>query len=235
MLNESKCRTNPRRWKKEIRRFWGRRRAKRSGVGRVLRSSRLDPERGHADPITPADILNVCTCGLWCCLQPLSCLAGPHQPRGSGSLLLLLLVLHHYRPHAFPETSWAQPLGGPRWLSHVPAAAAAAGGGGDILKRVTQAVTGRGHFLCFLSLKRLMRSEAGADSAFVFFERQKKKNFHVYKHSFVVVVVSSKFSVMSQRAFLEPVREQAEYKGLTFLISLEFADRLQTQNLNSAY
>lgn len=64
---------------------------------------------------------------------------------------------------------------------------------------------------------------------------KKKKNFHVYKRSFVVVVVSSKFSVMSQRAFLEPVREQAESKGLTFLISLEFADRLQTQNLNSAY
>lgn len=63
---------------------------------------------------------------------------------------------------------------------------------------------------------------------------KKKKNFHVYKRSFVVVV-SSKFSVMSQRAVLEPVREQAESKGLTFLISLEFADRLQTQNLNSAY
>lgn len=153
---------------------WGWRRTKRGGVGRVRRSSRLDPERGHADPITPADILNVCTCGPWCCLQPLSCLAGPHQPRGSGSLLLLL-ALHHYRPHAFPETSWAQPLGGPRWLSHVPAAAA--GGGGDILKRVTQAVTGRGHFLCFLSLKRLMRSEAGADSAFVFPAKDKKKLF----------------------------------------------------------
>lgn len=82
-----------------------------------------------------------------------------------------------------------------------------------------------------------MRSEAGADSEFVFFERQKNKQetFHVYKHSFVVVGVSSKFSVMSQRAVLEPVREQAESKGLTFLISLEFAERQQTQNLNSAY
>lgn len=63
---------------------------------------------------------------------------------------------------------------------------------------------------------------------------KKKKTFHVYKRSFVVVA-SSKFSVMSQRAVLEPLREQAESKGLTFLILLEFADRLQTQNLNSAY
>lgn len=72
-------------------------------------------------------------------------------------------------------------------------------------------------------------------SLFSLKDKKKPKTFHVYKHSFVVVGVSSKFSVMSQRAVLEPVREQAESKGLTFLISLEFAERLQTQNLNSAY
>lgn len=114
----------------------------------------VHPERGHADPITRADILNVCTCGPWCCLQPLSCLAGPQKPSGTFfffSLLppppLLPLALHHYRPHAFPETSWAKQLDVLDGYHMFPLRREAAGEK-DILKRVKQGVRGCGYFLC---------------------------------------------------------------------------------------
>lgn len=42
---------------------WGPKESQEKWCGTIFRSSRLDPERGRTDPITPADILNVCTCG----------------------------------------------------------------------------------------------------------------------------------------------------------------------------
>lgn len=125
----------------------------------------VHPERGHADPITRADILNACTCGPRCCLQPLSCLAGPQKPSGTFFLFSFLFpspsphLLHHYRPHAFPETSWVKQLdvldGYHMFLLWREAAPLE-----DMLRRIRQAVLAS-VFLCAFFIKyvaKLFRS-----------------------------------------------------------------------------